>query len=109
MKMYIIVRFEFAALHRWPGAVDHESSFLQHPHRHVFHVEAKKQVFHENRDIEFIELKNRMGMFIKELYSLNGEMQTWSCEKYAMEFIKHFDLVSCRVMEDNENGAEVEA
>jgi hypothetical protein len=34
--MVIIVKFQFAAVHYWPGAP--RNSILQHPHRHVFHV-----------------------------------------------------------------------
>lgn len=105
MKMFIIMRFQFEAIHCWPDAGISLSAYLMHPHRHIFHVEAKKSVSHENRDIEFIEYGRIMKKWAEKLVC----NMDWSCEKYAMEFIKQFDLVSCRVMEDNENGAEVEA
>ncbi len=98
----IIVRLQYEAIHHWKDA----DNYLKHPHRHIFHVEAKKPVTHDDRDIEFIELKNQMEAYALAKWS-NGKTHQASCEMMARDFIEQFDLSYCRVMEDNENGAEV--
>jgi hypothetical protein len=103
----IIVRFQFAGIHNWPGAPrDVDESYLAYPHRHMFHVEAIKAVNHAERDIEFIALKNEMQKYCE--HHFDGP-HTLSCESMALRLIADFDLKVCRVLEDNENGAEVTA
>jgi hypothetical protein len=111
MITYIMVRFQFEGWHRWPEAARKEHSFLIYPHRHMFHVQAKKEVTHENRDIEFIELKGDMEEWCRTTWGWqpDGMEQclTHSCESMARVLCDLFNLHSCQVMEDGENGAEV--
>lgn len=104
-KTYIIVRFQVEGTHYWPDApADSAESYLKYPHRHVFYFEAKKLVTHSNRDIEFIRFKHLLEEHVKDM--LRG-LVTLSCEQIAQNLVDIWELASCRVFEDNENGAEV--
>lgn len=106
-RIRVVVRFTFEGVHSWPDAPDYKQEFyLRYPHRHVFHVEAVKAVEHEERDIEIIDLKHRLQDYCN--HQFKGP-HSWSCETMALELLTGFDLVRCRVLEDAENGAEVEA
>lgn len=109
MKKYIYVKFQKEGIHKYPDAPE-DVSFLRHPHRHIFHFKIKIEVFHDDRDIEFI-------MFKRELESLfsSGTMDIdyKSCEMlandlaaYILKKYKGRDLV-IDISEDNENGAEI--
>ena len=111
MRMNIIVNFKFEGIHQWSGVMKDGDEkiknveFLKHPHRHIFHVTAKKEVKHDDRDIEIIQLKRQMERMFSahKIPALLGET---SCEQLAKTFIKTFDLCYCSVLEDGENGAE---
>lgn len=109
MSYQIVVRFQFEGWHCWPNAPSpHE--YLSHPHRHMFHVEAKKEVSHVDRDIEIIQLKRRIFNHCQEEWGppeygdLSDGVSCLSCEAMALELCKQFQLSSCMVLEDNENG-----
>lgn len=105
MNHYIIVKTEFAAIHSWPECPIEEVSFLRNPHRHVFHIVLKKEVTHNDRDIEIIQLKNCIHEFLEQYR--NKDMGRKSCEDLAEELITKFNAVYVSVLEDNENGAEI--
>lgn len=111
MKTYIEVSFSFEGIHRWPNAPD-AVKFLRDPHRHVFLVKAKKRVFHTDRDVEFIMLKREMQKSIFFAYPTTPDgtvlLDTASCESIAKSLVDHFELSSCYVYEDGENGGGVE-
>jgi len=105
LKTNIIVNLTHSATHYWERCDIEEVMYLKHPHRHVFHFKCKKEVSHDDRDIEIIMLKNSIKAFLNETYPKTfGGM---SCESIAKELIFAFDLNYCSVLEDNENGAEV--
>lgn len=113
MKTYIIVNTQFTAIHNWPDCNIAEVDFLIHPHRHIFHVQVKCEVFHDNREIEFIQLKNRLNNYLS--YINNTFIGSKSCEMIAKDIAKFVnDLIgqnvvkSVRVLEDGENGGEIE-
>ena len=58
-KTNIIVNLQVDGLHSWPDArrVFPEVGFLADVHRHMFHVQLKKRVTHDDRDVEFIMFK----------------------------------------------------
>jgi len=107
MARYLVwATLQFAATHHWPEAPQ-EVIFLRNPHRHVFHVKIWAFVDHDNRDIEFISLKNKVERHIQREYAERFLGKT-SCEMLGRQLLDIFpeiDMVS--VSEDNENGAEV--
>ena len=65
-KKMIWVSFQKEGIHRYPAAAtdpklatgdEYDVSFLASPHRHIFHFKVHIEVFHDDRDIEFIQFK----------------------------------------------------
>ena len=115
MKTSVMVRLQVDGVHNFPKAVElfPEVGFLSLQHRHMFHIEAKKEVFHDDRDVEFIMFKRDIQDYLKQMYYkpesrvyLFGPM---SCEMIAKEILNQFNCTSVSVWEDLENGAIVEA
>jgi len=97
--------------HNWPDCPFDEVDYLKVPHRHIFHIKAYKEVFHDDRDVEFIMFKHQIISHIRTRYfdvpkqlCVFGAM---SCEMLAAELCDQFDLTRCEVSEDNENGGIV--
>jgi len=107
-KIYarIIINFQFEALHSWPGCSLLDVSFLKNAHRHVFHVEMKKLVMHDDRDIEFIHFKREVLRWVRENWE-EKDLESKSCEMIATHLLLLFECDYVKVMEDGENGAEV--
>jgi hypothetical protein len=123
IKSFIYVKTQKEGIHCYPAALtdpllntkdDPENawkdvSFLGHLHRHIFHIEVTIEVYHADRDIEFIQFKR----WIERLYDQKTlDLDYKSCEMLAHELLKHiqneygFDrTVHVNVSEDNENGA----
>ena len=59
MQTNIVVKFQVEGVHNWPEASKFEPTmkYLEHPHRHMFHIDARREVFHDDRDVEFIVFK----------------------------------------------------
>jgi hypothetical protein len=79
----------------------------------MFHIEAKVEVFHDDRDKEFICLKRDIQDYLKQMYykperrmHIFGAM---SCEMICKDIMNQFQCKSVTVWEDLENGAEVVA
>lgn len=105
MKKNIIVNLQFEGIHNWPDCPIDEVSFLKYPHRHIFYICGKKEVTHNDRDIEIIQLKRQMSDHLK--YEIDSDLGSTSCESLAERLLNDFDLDYCSVLEDNENGAEI--
>lgn len=105
MQAGIIVNLRVEGVHCWPECTFPEVVFLKSPHRHVFHVQAKKTVSHLDRDIEIIMLKRKIQNHL--LAKFNGDFGSMSCEMIAEHLLNTFGLNYCSVLEDGENGAEV--
>lgn len=114
-KIWITFRKE--GIHCYPAAATdpmlatgdkYDVSFLGTPHRHIFHFRVWIDVFHNDRDIEFIQFKR----WLENLYS-GGilELNYKSCEMIAddlyLEIAKRYSnrTVWIEVAEDGENGA----
>ena len=113
MKTYVIVRLQIDGEHNFPAAKElfPEVAFLASDHRHMFHIEAKVEVFHDDRDKEFIMLKRDIQDYFKQRY-YNPEKRThvfgaMSCEAIARDIMNQFQCKSVQVWEDLENGAEI--
>ena len=113
MKTNVIAKLEIEGMHNWPGAKDvfPEVAFLSDMHRHKWFITAKKEVFHDDRDVEFIMFKRDIIDYLLEEYYNNDtrthEFGAKSCEMLAKEIMESFNCNYVSVFEDNENGAEV--
>ena len=78
MQTNIVVKFQVEGVHNWPEASKFEPTmkYLEHPHRHMFHIDARREVFHDDRDIEFIQFKR----WLEGLYEGTLELDYKSCE-----------------------------
>ena len=112
MTTRVFISLKVEGLHRWPDCNIQEVDYLANLHRHTFGITCWHEVNHDNRDIEFIQLKHQVEDWLRErcwkpvphcLYF--GAM---SCEMIANELIKEFGFNRVTVDEDGENGAEVE-
>ena len=112
----IWVTFRKEGIHCYPAAAtapelatgdQYDVSFLGSPHRHIFHFRVSIDVFHNDRDIEFIQFKR----WLENLYS-GGilELNYKSCEMIADDlYLQIADrypdrAVWIEVAEDGENG-----
>jgi hypothetical protein len=115
----IWITFAKEGIHCYPAAAtdpqlatgdEYDVSFLASPHRHMFHFRVSIDVFHNDRDIEFIQFKR----WIVSLY--NGDNSVLALDFKSCEMISD-DLylqiaarypgrtVWIEVSEDGENGA----
>lgn len=107
MHKTIWVTFRKEGIHCYPDAPE-GVEFLKHPHRHMFHFNVEIEVFHDDRDIEFI-------LFKRELESLYQEgtlqLDYKSCEMIADDLATYIHReyphrkLTITVSEDGENGA----
>ena len=103
----IIVRTQFEGFHCWPEAPD-DVGFLKNPHRHIFCVEAAFFVSHEERELEFFQVKRLIDLYLVA----NPFPMRSSCESMANKILTHFindgyPIRYVSVFEDNENGVKV--
>lgn len=121
----IWVTFRKEGIHKYPAAAtdpalatndEYDVSFLGVPHRHIFHFRVWIDVFHNDRDIEFIQFKRWLeNLYTKSNNSdINGSVLSLnfkSCEMIADDL---YDQIAQRypdravwieVAEDGENGA----
>jgi hypothetical protein len=109
MMKSIFVTYQREGIHKYPGAANLPGvEFLASPHRHMFHFKITLQVYHDDREVEFILFKREL----EKQYD-NGTLQLdyKSCEMMADDIasyiISHYpgrDL-TVEVSEDGENGA----
>jgi len=115
----IFVRFQKEGIHKYPAAAtdpalatgdEYDVSFLATPHRHIFHFEVTIEVFHNDRDIEFIQFKRWLeNQYSQGILALDYK----SCEMISDDL---YDVIATRypsrnikikVSEDDENGATI--
>jgi len=116
----IWVTFRKEGIHRYPAADtdpalatgdEYDVSFLATPHRHIFHFRVWIDVWHNDRDIEFIQFKR----WLENLYrDATLSLDYKSCEMMADDL---YDQISARypnrviwieVAEDGENGTLIQ-
>lgn len=119
-KRMVWVTFAFEGIHKYPAAADTEGmedgmdvSFLAHPHRHMFHFRVGIEIFHNDRDIEFIQFKRfcerqfTAGSSAIELNNNSVEMLSDALFDKVAERHPHRDI-TIEVSEDLENGCRIE-
>ena len=103
----IFVTFQKEGIHQYPNAPG-GVEFLRHPHRHMFHFRVEIDVFHNDRDIEFILFKREMERLysdgILEVNHKSCEMMADDLADYIYEKYPHRNFV-IEISEDGENGA----
>ena len=109
----IWVTFKKEGIHKYPAALEDPNladvSFLGYPHRHMFHFKVWIEVFHDDRDIEFIQFKR----WLESLYQGTLELDYKSCEMIADELADQIQIkypgrqVRLEVSEDGENGCDI--
>ena len=107
---HIWVTFQKEGIHKYPAALEDpklkDVSFLGYPHRHMFHFKVMIEVFHDDRDIEFILFKR----WLEGLYNGTLELDYKSCEMMADDLAKTIQArypgrqLTIEVSEDGENG-----
>ena len=113
----IWVTFQKEGIHLYPAAKDDpklatggwdDVSFLGVPHRHIFHFRVAIDVFHDDRDIEFIQFKRWLeSLYATDILELNHRSCEMIAEELAQEIHNKYPnrSVTISVAEDNENGA----
>lgn len=121
----IWVTFSKEGIHKYPAALEDPNlatgdwddvSFLGYPHRHIFHFKVWLEVFHNDRDVEFIQFKRWMERLYAEVDSSSSVLQLdyKSCEMIADDLASEIQAMypnrwlKISVAEDNENGCEIE-
>ena len=115
----IWVTFRKEGIHKYPAAAtdpalatgdEYDVSFLGYPHRHIFHFRVWIDVYHNDRDIEFIQFKR----WLENLYSGSGatlSLDYKSCEMISDDLYLQIAAkypgrsVWIEIAEDGENGA----
>jgi len=113
-KIWVTLRKE--GIHRYPAAAtdpmlctagEYDVSFLANAHRHIFHFKIWIDVFHNDRDIEFIQFKRWIdSLYSKDILQLDFK----SCEMIADDLYTQVAdrypgrAVWIEVAEDGENG-----
>ena len=109
--------FRIDGIHKYPAALEdpilatgdeYDVSFLGYPHRHIFHFKVWIEIFHNDRDIEFIQFKR----WLEKLYAEKTlELDYKSCEMMSddlyVEITKKYPgrNIEIDVSEDGENGS----
>jgi len=117
----IWVTFRKEGIHCYPAAAtdpklntsdEYNVAFLANPHRHIFHFRVSIDVWHNDRDIEFIQFKR----WLEALYSGANtvlELDFKSCEMIADDLYLQIAArypnrcVIIEVSEDGENGCSI--
>lgn len=116
----IWIRFQREGVHCYPAALtdpnlatgdEYDVSFLGYPHRHTFHFRVWIDVFHNDREVEFIQFKR----WLEKLYGTGTlELNNKSCEMIADDLYSQIAArypdraVWIEVSEDNENGCFIQ-
>lgn len=112
---WIWVKFTREGIHCYPAALTDpmlaDVNFLGNPHRHIFHFNVHLEIYHNDRDVEFIQFKR----WLEDLYSTSIlQLDYKSCEMIAEDLYLQIAnkypgrKVKIDVSEDNENGAHLE-
>ena len=120
-KRMIWVTFRKEGIHKYPAALDdpalktgdiYDVSFLGYPHRHIFHFTVAIQVWHNDRDVEFIQFKRWLeGLYSSAQGVLSLDFK--SCEMISDDLYEQIASrypgrdIEITVSEDGENGATI--
>lgn len=103
--------FTRVGFHCWPMAAEvlPNRVYLADRHRHLFHVRVEVPVMHDERDVEFHELRD----YAETWWPSDGELGALSCETIARQVADYvlgkwlLPWIQVMVSEDGEAGAVV--
>jgi hypothetical protein len=113
----IWVTFRKEGIHKYPAAAtdpnlctagEYDVSFLANAHRHIFHFRVWIDVFHNDRDIEFIQFKRWLeGLYNRDILQLDFKSCEMISDDLYLQIAERYPdrAVWIEVAEDGENGA----
>jgi hypothetical protein len=119
-KKKIWVTFAKEGIHCYPAAAtdpqlatgdEYDVSFLASPHRHIFHFRVAIDVFHDDRDIEFIQFKRWLvNLYVNNTLQLNFKSCEMISDDLYLQIAQKYPNrdVWIDVSEDGENGSYAE-
>ncbi len=119
-KKKIWITFRKEGIHCYPAALtdptlktgDHyDVSFLGYPHRHIFHFRVSIDVFHNDRDIEFIQFKRWLeALYVDGTLILDYKSCEMISDDLYLQIAQKYPNrdVWIEVSEDGENGSYIE-
>ena len=115
----IWVTFKKEGIHRYPAAAtdpnlctagEYDVSFLASPHRHVFWFKVWIDVWHSNRDLEFIQFKRWLeSLYGKDILQLDFKSVEMLADDLYLQIAERYPerAVWIEISEDGENGCLV--
>ena len=115
-KRQIWVTFQKEGIHCYPAAAtdpqlatgdEYDVSFLASPHRHVFWFKVWIDVWHSNRDLEFIQFKRWLeSLYGKDILQLDFKSVEMIADDLYLQIAARYPdrAVWIEVAEDGENG-----
>jgi len=116
-KIWITFRKE--GIHRYPAAAtdpnlcsadEYDVSFLASPHRHIFWFKVWIDVWHSNRDLEFIQFKRWLeSLYSKDILQLDFKSVEMLADDLYFQIAERYPerAVWIEISEDGENGCLV--
>ena len=107
VSSHIVFKFEYNALHHWPGEPQSSVYNLVAPHQHYFLITLHIPVKDLDREIEFIQFRNEFIEKVDMTYF--GDFGARSCEMIATELMALSEIATkVEVFENEYVGAIVE-
>ena len=106
-KNFIWVTFQKEGIHKYPDAPE-GVEFLKYPHRHMFHFKVMIEVFHDDRDIEFILFKRELeSLYDEKTLQLDYKSCEMMSDELAMYILDKYPgrNLTIDISEDGENGS----
>jgi len=107
----IWVTFRKEGIHSYPAALTdpklEDVKFLGFPHRHIFHFRIEIEVYHDDREIEFIQFKRWCeGLYDKDQLELDYKSCEMLADELAARILAKYPGRSLviEISEDGENG-----
>ena len=116
----IWVTFQKEGTHCYPAAAtdpllatgdEYDVSFLGTPHRHIFHFRVWIDVFHNDRDIEFIQFKRWLENLYKDaILALDYKSCEMMADDLYLQIASRYPNrnITIEVSEDGENGCSID-
>jgi hypothetical protein len=108
--------FRKEGIHCYPAAAtdpklntagEYDVSFLASPHRHMFWFKVWIDVWHSNRDLEFIQFKRWLeSLYSKDILQLDFKSVEMLADDLYLQIAERYPdrAVWIEISEDNENG-----